>query len=380
MLSRLLPTPTQSFFLLGPRGTGKSTWIRERFPTAVFYDLLRADEALRLTKDPGLLRRELAQAKRGTWVAIDEIQKIPSLLDEVHALIEERGLKFILSGSSARKLRRGGANLLAGRARIIHLFPLVSAELGKRFSVTKALQHGLLPASIADDEPAGYLAAYAQTYLREEIFAEALTRNLGGFARFLEIAARQNGQITNASNVARDAQVARQTVQGYFEILSDTLVGFWLEAWKLKRATKQVAHPKFYFFDPGVARALSGRLAYPATPEEEGFLLETTLLHEIRSYLSYRGLRYPMHFWSSHDGVEVDVLIEDARGFVALEIKRATRWEPRFGLGLTRIQKEMKRVRPLGVFQGPRPLMSGGIEVVPVQEFLRRLWDGEWIS
>lgn len=374
MLSRLLRPPKASFFLVGPRGTGKSTWIRANFPSAKNYDLLRTHETIRFAREPGILRQELEHSPRGSWVVIDEIQKVPALLDEVHALMEDHQIKFVLSGSSTRKLKRGAANLLAGRARTERMFPLVSKELGNEFRVDQCLTLGSLPVAFASDDPQAVLASYAETYLREEIYAEALTRNLGGFARFLEIAARQNGQVTNVASIARDAQVARQTVQGYFEVLVDTLVGFYLEAWKLKRSTKQVAHPKFYFFDAGVARALSDRLAYPPTNEEIGFQLETLVLHELRAYLSYRRLRYPTYFWSSHDGVEVDIFLEDQRGYLAIEIKSASRWEARFSRGLMRIRDELKGVRTIGVFRGPRLITSHDSEILPVEMFLQRLW------
>ncbi len=382
MLQRLLQPQKETFFLFGCRGTGKSTWIRQHYESAIRYDLLSNRERLRLSKDPSLIASELAHLPPKSWVVIDEIQKVPELLDEVHKLIEEKRLRFILSGSSARKLRRGGANLLAGRARIENLFPLVSDELGDAFNLTRSLSYGGLPESVFSEEPKEFLRAYSEMYLEEEIKAEAFTRNLGGFARFLEIASRQNGQVTNTANVARDAQVARQTVQGYFGLLIDTLIGHWLPAWKLKRATKQIAHPKFYFFDPGVCRALSGRLPYPPTAEETGALFETLILHELRAYLSYNHLHYPIHFWSSRDNVEVDVLIETATGFRAIELKSGTRWDRSFNKGLHRLQEEMKLTSRelLGVYQGEREMMVDGIRVVPVAAFLSELWGGNWIS
>jgi predicted AAA+ superfamily ATPase len=343
--------------------------------------LLRASEALRLGKDPAVLGQELAHVPTRSWVVVDEVQRVPALLDEVHRLIEERGLRFVLSGSSARKLKREGANLLAGRARVERMFPLTSRELGDAFRLDRALEHGTLPLGVTTDDPKGFLFAYAETYLQEEIRAEALTRNIGGFARFLEIAARQNAQVTNVSNIARDAQVARQTVQGYFEILADTLVGYWLPAWKLKRATKQIAHPKFYFFDTGVVRALSGRVAYPLLPEERGAQLETLILGELRAYLAYERKGYPLYFWSSHDGVEVDVILEDARGLLAFEIKAASRWGGRDHAGLGRLRRELglSNRRLFGVFRGARRLTVDGIAILPVEEVLARLWDGDLV-
>lgn len=379
MLRRILKSPPESTLLLGPRATGKSTWIAEHFGSAVTYDLLSAADALRLARDPSVLGAELEVLAPGSWVVIDEVQKVPALLDEVHRLMERRKLRFLLSGSSARKLRRGGSNLLAGRALRADFFPIVSAELGKVPPLDR-IPLGMLPRALTLDRPRAYLQAYCETYIREEIQAEALTRNIGGFARFLEVAARQNGMVTNTSNIATEAQVARQTVQGYFDILVDTLIGFWLPAWRPRRKTKVVAHPKFNFFDAGVARTLTGRGAYPPTPEELGVLFETYLLHELRAWLSYEDRAYPLFFFRTHDGIEVDLLFEDARGHVAVEIKSSSTWRGDFAKGLRRVQEEIPGVRCLGVYTGQRPLKHDGIDVLPYGRFLDRLWAGELVS
>jgi predicted AAA+ superfamily ATPase len=282
---------------------------------------------------------------------LDEVQKVPALLNEVHNLIEERGLRFLLCGSSARKLTRGGSNLLAGRARVTSMFPLTSAELNEDFHPDQALLKGTLPLAITVDDPEAFLEAYAMTYLGEEIRAEALTRNVGAFSRFLEVAARQTGQITNLSNISREAAVARTTVQTYFEILQDTLLGHWVPAWELKRSTKQHSHPKFYLFDPGVARALSGRLPYPPTPEEMGPLFETMLFGEVRAYLTYNGLRYQPSYWRTYDGTGVDLMCEARDRFVAVEMTSTTHWLGRYGRGLIRLRNEL----------GPMPVDCYGV-------------------
>ena len=379
MYDRLLPTPTRSVFLFGPRGTGKTTWIHDRFPNAATYDLLDSGEALRLSKRPDTLYRELAALPAESWVVIDEVQKVPELLNEVHRLIESRGLRFVLSGSSARKLRRRGVNLLAGRAITTTLFPLVSAELGFGPDVERRLSQGTLPMAVVGENPKDYLRTYAETYLVQEVQAEALTRNLGAFARFLEIAARQNAQVTNATSIGRDAGIDRRTVQSHFTILTDTLIGFWLPAWKLRSATKQVQQSKFYFFDGGVVRALSGRLPYPPTPEERGPLLETTILNEIRAFLSYSGRHYVPHYWRSYDGAEVDVLCETATGFVAIEVKASARWDTRFNRGFRRIREHLpaQATTCYGVYLGERAASWGDVRVLPVLDFLKRLWNGE---
>ncbi|MFH1874011.1 MAG: AAA family ATPase [Pseudomonadota bacterium] len=382
MYTRILKKPKNSILLFGPRGTGKSTWLKQCYPDTPNYDLLNTQEALRLSKNPSLIYNELETYPPGTWVVLDEVQKVPALLDEVHRLIENKKLNFVLSGSSARKLKKGGANLLAGRAQMQHMFPFVSKEVDFKIKTPEVFRFGMLPMAYLSQEPIPYLRTYVEAYLAEEIKGEALTRNIGGFARFLEIAARQNGQITNVSNIARDAQVARQTVQGYFDILVDTLLGYWLQPWKLKRATKQVAHPKFYFFDAGVARALSNRLPYPLTNEELGPLFETFIIGEIQAYLAYTELNYPLYFWSSHDNVEVDLLLETKKGFLALEFKSATNWNKSFNKGLTRISSELEanKVRCIGVYNGERPAKFDSIEVLPLLTFLEKLWAGDLIA
>lgn len=378
MFQRSVSNQNHSFFLFGPRGTGKSTWLKGCLTPARVYDLLSVREAIRLSRDPGVLYQELSHLPSASWVVIDEVQKVPALLSEVHRLIENHGLKFALSGSSARKLRRGGVNLLAGRARTVRFFPLVSAEIGPVYDTHKALQFGHLPVAVTGEDPQGYLTSYVDTYLEQEIKAEALVKDLGSFARFLEVAARQNGQITNVSNIARDAMVARQSVQTFFEILVDTLIGFWLPAWKLKRTTKQVAHPKFYFFDTGVVRAIHHRLSFPLFNEECGALLETHVLGEMRAYLSYRRRDYPLYFWSSHDGVEVDVFCETPKGFVGIEIKATDSWRGEYSRGLMRLRAELKQKTfyPLAVYRGQNFLQTTH-PIYPVKEFLRKLWAGE---
>jgi predicted AAA+ superfamily ATPase len=381
MFARFLTPPEDSFFLFGPRGTGKSTWVHANFPSAKNYDLLNTGESLRLAREPHALYREVCDLAPKSWVIIDEIQKVPALLDEVHALIESRDLRFVLTGSSARKLRRGASNLLAGRATVESMHPLVSTELGSEFSVEDAISHGTLPLAVTRKDPKGFLNAYAQTYLQEEIRAEALTRSIGNFSRFLEIAARQNGQVTNVAGVSRDAAVSRQTVQNYFDILQDTLLGFWLQPWKLKSATRQVGHPKLYLFDCGVARALTGRIAYPPSLEEKGPLMETLVLNEIRAYLAYERLGYPIYFWRTHDGSEVDLFLETRDGHVAFEIKSGTRWESRYNRAFKSMAEFFgwKTLQCHGVFLGEQTSTWGQVRVHPVREFLRLLWAGEII-
>ncbi len=377
MVQRLLPAPDSSFFLLGPRGTGKTTWIGQRFPAAPVYDLLRSDEHLRLARDPAAFGRECDSLPERSWIVVDEVQRVPALLDEVQRLMTRRKQRFVLSGSSARKLRRGGANLLAGRAELKSLFPFTLAELGFERDLESTLEYGLLPLAVTGRKPRVFLKAYVETYLREEVLAEAIVRQIGPFARFLEVAARVNGQMVNVTGIARDAQVARPTVQDYFQILVDTLIAFWLPAWRAKKSVKQVAHPKLYLFDCGVARHLAGYGHLPVHPQERGFLLETFLLHELRAHLHYREIDAPVHFWRTHDGTEVDFVVETERGPVAIEVKSSERWDPRFGAGLGRFRAEHPGTRSAwGVYCGARSLQVGDLRVLPWKTFLRQLAEG----
>jgi uncharacterized protein len=234
----------------------------------------------------------------------------------------------------------------------------------------------MLPLVVNGSRPQAFLRSYCETYLQEEIQAEALVRNLGSFARFLEVAARLNGQTVNTSGVARDAAVARPTVQDFFSILVDTLIGTWLPAWKLKKAVKQVAHPKFYFFDCGVVRQLAGLGHLEVHPKERGFLLETYLHHELKAWLHYTNRNWPLSYWRTHDGAEVDFLVESPKGLFAIEVKAAETWDSRFNRGLLRLRSELgeKAITLRGVFRGKRALVADGVRVSPVAEFVRELW------
>ena len=275
--SRLTRPPRQSFFLLGVRGVGKSTWARRQFPDALRIDLLDESRYQDYLVDPSLFAGELATCHPGSRVVVDEIQRLPNLLNEVHRFIEERRLKFALLGSSARRLKAAGVNLLAGRALRKTMFPLVPSELGGDFELDAALESGTIPLVWVSDERRAVLESYVQLYLREEIRAEALVRNLPGFARFLPIAALYHGEVVNVSGIARDCGVARTTVQGYLDILEDTLLAFRLPAFEAKLRVRERRHPKLYWVDPGLVRAVK-KLHGPISPEERGALLEGWVL------------------------------------------------------------------------------------------------------
>jgi predicted AAA+ superfamily ATPase len=325
---RVLALPTRrSVLLLGPRQTGKSTLVRAHLPEGTWtVDLLRHDEFLRYSKDPSEFRLAVEERRRrGTKVVfVDEVQKVPALLDEVHGLIEKGGVRFVLTGSSARKLRRSGANLLAGRAASLRLHPLVVEEHGQDFDLERALRVGALPAIVAadDDDARVMLRDYTETYLREEIQAEAVVRNLGGFARFLDVAAAQCGELLNTAAVARDVGVSVRTVADYFQILEDTLLGFRLEAYRRGVRKRLVAHPRFYLFDTGVTNALNRRLTSALDPVTRGRLFEQWVVLECHRLLDYAGSEARLFFWRTNHGAEVDLLVEKhGRLLAAVEIK-----------------------------------------------------------
>jgi len=304
----------RSHLLLGPRQTGKTSLIRATLKDAKVYDLLDTSVYLALSQNPGRLAEEIDKQDR--IVVIDEIQRLPGLLNEVHRLIEARGVRFLLTGSSARKLRRGEVNLLGGRARVKYLHPLTWKELGDRFELGRAVTRGLLPSTYFSDDPAADLQAYAGLYLQQEIVAEGVTRNVPAFSRFLKVAALCNGTIVNFTNVANDAQVPRTTVYEYFEILKDTLVLHELPAWRKTKTRKPLASSKFYFFDVGVVATLQGRTFRPGTPEF-GEAVETLLMHELLSYRDYTSGE-ALGYWRSTSGFEVDFIIGD---HTAVEVK-----------------------------------------------------------
>ncbi len=368
-LPRLLAK--RSHFLLGPRQTGKSFLIAHTLPEVRLYDLLEHSTYISLTQNPGRIGEELTAADR--IVVIDEIQRIPELLNEVHRLIEKRGIRFLLTGSSARKLRRGGVNLLGGRARTKYLHPLTYRELGSRFELYRALERGLLPSIYFSDDPKADLQAYAGLYLQQEVVAEGATRNIPAFSRFLRVAALCNGTIVNFTNVANDAQVPRTTVYEYFEILKDTLILHELPAWRKSRKRKPLASSKYYFFDLGVVAALQGRTFRAGTPEF-GEALETYLMHEITSYKDYAS-EEPLSYWRSTSGFEVDFIIGE---HTAVEVKAKENVSPADLRSLRALAEEQKLKRYLCVSLDKRRRQIGEITVVPVQEFLATLWAGRY--
>ena len=379
---RLLKPPKQSFFLFGMRGVGKSTWAKKFYAGAPVFDLL--DEGLfqGYLRDVRLFANELRRVPSGEWVVVDEVQRLPALLNEVHRFIESQHLRFVLLGSSARKLKQAGTNLLAGRALKRVMVPLLPEELGPDFDLGEILRFGSLPLiwqSLAKDES---LEAYVQLYLKEEIQAEALVRNLPGFARFLPIAALFHAQVLNVAGLARDAGVARTTVSSYLEILADTHLAWLLPPYEGKLRVKERKHPKLYWADPGVMRAVRREL-HPPGELERGTLLEgwvATLLKAYGEPGCGLGLRHDaLYYWSPvQQATEVDFLVQRGREFTAIEVKAKQQVVSRDLTGLKAIA-ELKGIgRRLVVYLGERPFVTEeGIEVLPVPEFLRELEGGK---
>ena len=361
----------KSHFLLGPRQTGKTFLVQHTLKNARVYDLLDYAVYLALSQNPGRMAQELGPKDR--IVVIDEIQRLPELLNEVHRLIESRGLRFLLTGSSARKLRRGGVNLLGGRARTKYLHPLTYKELGSRFDLRTATERGLLPSIYFSDDPRADLQSYAGSYLQQEIVAEGATRNVPAFSRFLKVAAFCNGTIVNFTKVANDAQVKRTTVYEYFKILKDTLVLYELPAWRKTRKRKPLASSKYYFFDVGVVSSLQGRRFRPGTPEF-GEALETYLMHELTSHSDYVS-QEPLSYWRSTTGFEVDFILGD---HTAIEVKAKENVSPQELKPLRALAEEKQLKRYLCVSLEPRARKVNGISILPLTEFLDALWSEEF--
>lgn len=362
----------RSVFLFGPRQTGKSTLLRARFPRARVFDLLEADTFRQLSAYPETLRQTLRPEDR--LVVVDEVQKLPALLDEVHLLIErDKRLRFVLTGSSARKLKGGGANLLAGRAWVARLHPLVAAELPEPRLLDR-LSRGSLPAVLDSPRPFEDLKTYVGTYLQEEIRAEGLARSIEAFSRFLDTAGVCNGEVLNYTKVANDAGIPARTVRDHFQVLEDTLVAHLLPAFRRAGRRKAVATSKFYFFDVGVANVLMKR--GPVQPRSEAFgrTLEHLIFLELKAFLDYRRLDAPLAYWRTHGGYEVDFVVGDA---VAIEVKGTGRVSERDLKPLRMLGEETHLQRRYVVCtERVRRRTEDGIDIVPVEEFLAALWEG----
>lgn len=374
---RINDLPQRSFFLFGPRGSGKTTWVRQALPKAPLIDL--RDERLfrELASTPGLFAAKLGAFPHGSWVIVDEVQRLPDLLHEVHRAIDERKLRFVLTGSSARKLRRAGANLLGGRALLRQMFPFLPSELGADFSLERALSSGTLPLIEVADDRAEALEAYVDAYVRDEVQAEALVRNLPAFARFLPVAALFHGQPLNTSSLARDAGVARNTVEDYLAILEDTYLGFRVPGFEAGLRVRERVRPKWYWVDAGVVRTLKKQHG-AVSAEARGPLLEGFVAMLLRAYAEHRRLFETLSTWAPRSGqLEVDFIASRDQEHVAVEVKSSTRFRPEELTALEAVGELKGLRRRLLVYLGrDRLVLPSGIEVLPFADFAAELEAG----
>lgn len=370
----LTPPKDQSFFLLGPRGTGKSTWLKQQFPNALWIDLLEPDNLRYYGAKPERLRETLRSYPQTKQVVIDEIQKIPELLPLIHALIEEKAdYQFILTGSSARKLKREGVDLLGGRAFMCHMNPFFAAELKELFSLEKAITMGLLPIVWDSSTPELILKNYCGLYLKEEIQAEGLVRNIYNYARFLEVISFSHASLLNTSNIARECDISRTTVDTYIEILIDMLLAFKVEVFT-KRAKREVTkQPKFYLFDAGVYHAIRPKGPLDRTEEIGGSSLEGLVAQHLRAWIEMQTENYQLCFWRTRTKLEVDFIIYGANEFSAIEVKNSLSISPKDLHGLLAFAEEYPEAEPLLLYRGTKRQIIKGIKILPVDDFLRSI-------
>ncbi|MGE0173693.1 MAG: ATP-binding protein [Oligoflexales bacterium] len=385
--NRYLNVPKSSFFLLGPRGTGKSTWLQENLSPSLYIDLLESERFLELSVNPGRLRELCLPLQEGDWVVIDEVQKIPGLLDEVHWLYQKKKLHFAITGSSARKLKHSHANLLAGRLLDIRFFPLTYPELGAHFDLEKCLTLGTLPGIASQYEMAiPKLASYLSTYIRQELLEEAIIRKLDPFRRFLDLVGVINGQLLNKEAVARESGIKRPTVDHYFEILEDTLIGNYVEAFKVGLKSKESSRPKFYLFDTGVVRACAGLLNQNLETEYLGFMFETFILGQIQAYLNQNFKYFRIFHYSVSQSYDIDFLIQTKKPvmtnkgeLVCIEVKYGRKFRSDWIHGLKDFRTLCKqKVKSCHVIYGGSDRMEiEGIQIWPTGPFLAALFKGE---
>ena len=364
----------ESIFLWGARQTGKSTLLQLLFPNTRYIDLLKSDEFERYNRRASLLREELSLLQENELIIIDEIQKIPELLDEVQWLMTNKNHRFILSGSSARKLRRSGVNLLGGRAIRKHLYPFVSAEIPD-FDLIKACNNGMMPRHYLVDDAGKRIHAYVGDYLQQEIKAEALTRNLKTFSRFMEIAALSNGEVVNYNNIASECGVSAPTVKEYFSILEETLIGYTIPAFTKNVKRRVIQSPKFYYFDVGIVNFLLRRRSLLPGSAEFGHAFEHLIMQELIAYIGYSESQHSLSYWRTTSGYEVDAVIGNAN--VAIEIKSTEEVHSHHTRGLKAFSEEFPNSRLIIVSMDKYPRRMNEIDVIPAQHFSKMLWNGE---
>lgn len=379
-IKRTLKSAKDTFFLFGPRATGKTTWLKEQVKPDFFIDLLKSKEYLRFSKHPEILSELIDANPNWKSVVIDEIQKIPNLLDEIHSIIfeKENKLQFILTGSSARKLKQKDVNLLAGRALIRRMHPFTAHEIDNKFNIEIALKYGMLPNVWnleGEEDKKDYLFSYVETYLKEEIQQEALTRNLPAYSAFLEHMALRNSHVINLQSLSQQIGIARTTIKGYLEILEDTLLGYSLRPVRLKAKVKEVSTPKFYFFDSGVVRTLSHSLDESLGCDEKGSLLETYVLHELMSFSDYQTKRWQFYYWGTPTESEVDFVVSSGRTSIGIEVKSSKEWNKNFSHGLNILLDSQKIKKAYGVYMGEELIKKDRILIIPAKQFSKYLFE-----
>lgn len=374
LIPRFFKAPDQSFFLFGPRGTGKSTWLRENYPGALWVDLLAPETYRRFEARPERLGELITGSPQKRVVVVDEVQKVPALLDVVHGLCEERKeLRFILTGSSSRKLKRSGVDLLAGRLLLRSLHPFMAAELGRGFDLDRALALGLVPLVVRAPMPQDTLDAYASLYLREEVKMEGVVRNIGDFSRFLEAISFSHASVLNISAVARECQVNRKTVEGYLQVLEDLLLSHRIPPFTRRARRATSTHPKFFYFDTGVFRSLRPAGPLDRREEIEGHALEGLVAQHLLAFNAYRGGEDSLFFWRTRSGSEVDFVVYGPQLFWAIEVKNSRRVRPEDTRPLRAFAEEYPEARAMLLYRGTERLVRDNILCLPCEEFLLEL-------
>ena len=374
LIHRFFKETTGSFFIFGPRGTGKSTWLKTRYPNSLLIDLLEPDVSRAYSAHPERLRAIVEGNPEKEVVIIDEIQKIPSLLDPVHALMEEKPhMQFILTGSSSRKLKRAGVDLLSGRAALRWMHPFMAAELGDRFDLPTAIKNGLVPVIHSSKNPGEALKAYIELYIKEEVMVEGLVRNTGNFTRFLEAISFSHGSVLNVSTVARECEVERKTVQGYIDILQDLLLAFFIPVFTRRAKRAVVQHPKFYIFDPGIFYYLRPRGPLDRPEEMEGAALEGLVAQNLRAWIDYGLSSCKLYYWRTKAGSEVDFIVYGEEGFWAFEVKNAKKIYPLDLRGLKTFVQDYPECTPVFLYRGQETLKIDNITCLPCEKFLKEL-------
>lgn len=368
------PPDHQSYFLFGPRGTGKTTWLETHYPEALWINLLEPEEFRLYLSKPETLRELVDGYPEKKTIVIDEIQRVPLLLPLVHSLIEEkRGLQFILTGSNARKIKKEGGDLLGGRAAMCTMHPFFASELGKHFSLNHALSIGLLPLVWDAPNPISILKGYAGLYLKEEIQEEGLVRNLGDFARFLETISFSHGSVLNVTNISKECGIMRKTVEGYLQILQDFLLAYLLPVFT-KRAQRQLtAHPKFYYFDAGIFRYLRPQGPLDSPSETEGAALEGLVGQHLHAWCKSQLEPHTFAFWQTRTGLEVDFVVYGPKTFIGIEVKNAQQLSPKDFNGLKAFQEEYPEAKTLLVYRGTRRAVINNVFCLPCEDFLLRI-------